>query len=75
MVDGLGSVGPRIEHPNVENTFEQVVARQEEQDKTEDFIEGSEETEDDPIGQPDLWFFLRFFIDGLTGGIGTLKDM
>jgi hypothetical protein len=54
LVDDLSSVGTRIKHPDIENDLQKIVAWNEEEEDSEQLIESSEETEDNPVGQPHL---------------------
>lgn len=50
FIDDLSSLGSWVEHPDIKDALEEVVAGQEEEDKAENLVEGSKETEYNPIG-------------------------
>ena len=56
----------RVEHPNQEQELECVEGRQEEQQETEQPVEGGHETEHDPVRQPLPLQVVFASVDGLS---------
>lgn len=50
FIDNLCSIRARIKHPNIENNLHEIVSRKEEKNNSEQFVESSEKSKDNPVG-------------------------